>query len=99
MYWKNCCGNDFKIHFDAPIPVGENKCPYCDSEFNDNAELLKHVQKVHLGSVYSIRADKVTAWCEECDEVFDEMQAMNKHKVQTGHKVKVIEFSTWEGFR
>ncbi len=26
------------------------RCPYCDSEFSDKAELSKHIDRVHVGS-------------------------------------------------
>jgi hypothetical protein len=33
-----------------------------------------------------------TAWCENCDEVFDVIWSANTHSDQMGHKIKVTEF-------
>lgn len=33
-----------------------------------------------------------TAWCEDCDEVFDRVSVANMHRDQKGHKIKVTEF-------
>ncbi len=30
--------------------MSEVKCPYCNSTFEDKAELSKHADKVHVGS-------------------------------------------------
>jgi len=29
---------------------GKPHCPYCDSAFNSNEELSKHIDRVHIGS-------------------------------------------------
>ena len=34
----------------------------------------------------------VTAWCQDCNDVFDEIWAANAHHDQKGHKLKVTEF-------
>jgi hypothetical protein len=34
----------------------------------------------------------ITAWCEDCGEVFDVQLMANLHRDQTGHKVNVTEF-------
>jgi len=79
--------------------VSEVKCPFCNSTLEDEGQLSKHIKKIHLGSVYNVGKDKVTVWCEECDAVFDELSAANLHHDQKRHKIKVIEFSLWEGYR
>ena len=33
-----------------------------------------------------------TAWCEDCNEVFDVLWTANMHRDQMGHKIKVTEF-------
>ena len=33
-----------------------------------------------------------TAWCEDCNEVFDVLWTANNHRDQMGHKIKVTEF-------
>ena len=33
-----------------------------------------------------------TAWCEDCNEVFDVVWIANMHRDQKGHKIKVTEF-------
>ena len=34
----------------------------------------------------------LTAWCEDCNEVFDVLWTANLHRDQMGHKIKVTEF-------
>ena len=36
----------------------------------------------------------LTAWCEDCSEVFDVLWTANMHRDQKGHKIKVTEFWT-----
>jgi hypothetical protein len=33
-----------------------------------------------------------TAWCEDCDEVFDKLWIANIHQDSTGHRIKATEF-------
>ena len=33
-----------------------------------------------------------TAWCEDCDEVFDKLWVANIHNNNTGHRIKATEF-------
>ena len=33
-----------------------------------------------------------TAWCEDCDEVFDKLWVANIHKDNNGHRIKATEF-------
>ena len=33
-----------------------------------------------------------TAWCEDCNDVFDEIWTANVHRDQNGHKINVTEF-------
>jgi hypothetical protein len=35
---------------------------------------------------------KVTAWCEDCNHVFDEIGTANEHQAKKDHKIKVTEF-------
>jgi hypothetical protein len=35
---------------------------------------------------------KVTAWCEDCNHVFDEIGTANDHQAQKEHKIRVTEF-------
>jgi hypothetical protein len=35
---------------------------------------------------------KVTAWCEDCNSVFDEIGTADHHQAQKEHKIKVTEF-------
>jgi hypothetical protein len=34
----------------------------------------------------------ITAWCEECESVFDNRWDVEAHRQETGHKVNVREF-------
>ncbi len=34
----------------------------------------------------------ITAWCENCDRVFDSKWEVEAHKQETGHSVHVTEF-------
>jgi hypothetical protein len=34
----------------------------------------------------------LTAWCEDCDGVFDTRWHANKHEEEKNHKVKITEF-------
>lgn len=36
----------------------------------------------------------LTAWCEECDKVFDNKWDIDLHRGDKKHKIKVIEFWT-----
>lgn len=33
-----------------------------------------------------------TAWCEDCNEVFDKLWIANIHQDSTGHRIKATEF-------
>ena len=33
-----------------------------------------------------------TAWCEDCNEVFDKLWIANIHQDTTGHRIKATEF-------
>jgi hypothetical protein len=33
-----------------------------------------------------------TAWCENCDEVFDRLSAADSHANETHHKLRITEF-------
>ena len=33
-----------------------------------------------------------TAWCEDCNEVFDKLWIANIHQENTGHRIKATEF-------
>lgn len=33
-----------------------------------------------------------TAWCEDCDQVFDNKWLAEAHKEQQGHQLKITEF-------
>ncbi len=35
---------------------------------------------------------KVTAWCDDCNLVFDEIGTANEHQFEKDHKIKVTEF-------
>jgi len=37
---------------------------------------------------------KCTSWCEECDQVFDNIVDSEIHRNNNSHKVKIIEFWT-----
>ncbi len=34
----------------------------------------------------------VTAWCEDCDSVFDSKWAADSHQEEKGHNVRITEF-------
>lgn len=39
-----------------------------------------------------VRKKKFTAWCEECDLVFDDPSLANEHQDKTKHRTKVTEY-------
>jgi hypothetical protein len=43
-------------------------------------------------NAFDKQTKSVTAWCEDCNEVFDLLPLAKMHSEQKSHKVKITEF-------
>ena len=46
----------------------------------------------HYMNAFDKHRKSYTAWCEECNEVFDKLWIANMHSDKTGHRIKATEF-------
>jgi hypothetical protein len=54
-------------------------------EFKNNKSVLDM-------NAFDKHRKSVTAWCEDCDSVFDTRWHANEHQEEKSHRVKVMEF-------
>jgi hypothetical protein len=43
-------------------------------------------------NAFDVSRKSITAWCEDCNLVFDERWTANAHKENEGHTIKIAEF-------
>jgi hypothetical protein len=64
-------------------------------------DVCKHILPIDYNNKYSgfrymnafdRHRKSYTAWCEDCNEVFDKLWIANIHKDSTGHRIKATEF-------
>ena len=57
------------------------------------AQVLYEIKYVIEGmNAFDKHSKNFTAWCENCDEVFDRLSAADSHVNETHHNLRVTEF-------
>jgi hypothetical protein len=55
-------------------------------------EVIINFDDKHYMNAFDKHRKSYTAWCEECNEVFDKLWIANMHSDETGHRIKATEF-------
>jgi hypothetical protein len=50
------------------------------------------MQKRAIMNAFDKHRKSVTAWCEDCEDVFDSKWMADLHKEEKGHNVRITEF-------
>jgi hypothetical protein len=70
--------------------------PLLSNNFKNARDAFKHIYLIIIVDQCMNAFDKhkkgFTAWCEDCNEVFDMPWSANMHRDQKGHRIKITEF-------